>query len=75
MLSTRSGVLKRDKAKVAGQRLLARPASTGRPAENAQARIVERDDEHAIIEVRCGCGRVIQLNCTFADSPQPPSDA
>ena len=81
MLSTGSSVLKRDNAKVAGQRLLGQPASAGqsalggKPNQIAQARIVEIDGDCALIEVRCGCGNVIQLNCTLADPSQQLPDA
>lgn len=51
---------------MAGQRLLDLPATHASPSVQPQGRIVEQDDDGAIVEVTCNCGKVLHLYCKYA---------
>jgi len=36
-----------------------------------EARIVESNDEYAVIEIVCGCGSKSFVQCNFGNQPQP----
>lgn len=70
-------ILKRQEVTVAGQRRLGVSGPTPRaPSSGAQpqGRIVEQNDNGAIVEVTCGCGRVFHLHCTYAVEIAQPID-
>jgi len=49
-------------------------ASAGAPAGGSiaqEARIVESNDEYAVIEIVCGCGGKSFVQCNFGDQPSP----
>jgi hypothetical protein len=50
------------------------PASAGAPAGGSiaqEARIVESNDEYAVIEIVCGCGGKSFVQCNFGNQPSP----
>lgn len=59
-------IVRRNEAKTVGQRLLDLPAMHASSAIQSQGRIVEQDDDGAIVEVTCGCGKVLHLHCRYA---------
>jgi len=59
-------IVKRKEVKVAGQRRLDLPAPHASPSVEPQGRIVEQDDDGAIVEVTCSCGKVLHLQCKYA---------
>ena len=61
------GVIKKDSVKPTGSCLIG-PMARAAPAggDATQARIVEQDDTHAVIEVTCACGKKSYLRCNFA---------
>ncbi len=72
------GVLKKNQVKPAGARRLgasataqAKPHAAPGPRSEPQARIVQQNRAGAIVEVTCGCGEVIRLQCVFQDSDNP----
>ncbi len=62
-------VVKKHRVKVAGPRPLGRPAAGGETAAAAagrpEVRIAHTDADRAVLEVRCGCGRVIHVECRW----------
>jgi hypothetical protein len=49
-------------------------ASAGAPAGGSiaqEARIVESNDEYAVIEIVCGCGGKSFVQCNFGNQPSP----
>lgn len=60
------GVLKKDKVKEAGPRQIAPPGNVPTAPVGPNARITEQDGARSIVEVRCTCGRIIQLQCNHA---------
>jgi len=53
--------------------------SSAVPPTQPQARIIEQDETRAVVEMTCGCGRKLHLNCLFGadpsqDSPVEPSN-
>ena len=50
------------------------PASATAPAGGSmaqEARIVESNDEYAVIEIVCGCGSKSFVQCNFGNQPAP----
>ena len=72
-------LLKADAVKMAEQSVVIDPgASPGAAAGAAagqsaaqEARIVESNDEYAVIEIVCGCGGKSFVQCNFGDRPSP----
>jgi hypothetical protein len=66
-------VLKKDKVKVGGSVQLESVAggveSSSGPAGSAaqQARIVESNNEYAIIEITCSCGQKTHVQCNYSN--------
>jgi len=68
-------ILKRDAVTITGQRELGRsaPRSSGSPHRpaRAQGRIVEQNENGAIVEITCGCGEILHLHCTYGNQLDP----
>ncbi len=64
-------VLKRDKIHMAGTRCLELPEHLNADGPQPTGRIVQQNDQGAVIEVTCTCGNTFRLNCTYA----PPGGA
>ncbi|MHC4295410.1 MAG: hypothetical protein ACYSTL_07475 [Planctomycetota bacterium] len=70
------GVLKKKALKTGAPRRIgtggqsAMSPTGGAFTRSAQARIVQQNDTHAIVEVRCSCGRTIRLQCNYANQTQ-----
>jgi len=72
-------LLKADTVKMAEQSVVIDPcasaaASAGGAAGDStaqEARIVESNDEYAVIEIVCGCGGKSFVQCNFGDQPSP----
>jgi hypothetical protein len=65
-----------EQSAVVGQGVLASsaPASADAPAGDSiaqEARIVESNDEYAVIEIVCGCGGKSFVQCNFGNQPSP----
>ncbi|MBM4019091.1 MAG: hypothetical protein FJ288_12310 [Planctomycetes bacterium] len=68
-------ILKKNQVRAAGSRPIG-DAQAARSAPAApQARLVEKNDSSAVIEVRCACGRCTYIQCRWpakpAGAPQP----
>ena len=69
-------LLKADNVKMAEQSVvivpgaLAAGAAAGDSAAQ-EARIVESNDEYAVIEIVCACGGKSFVQCNFGDRPSP----
>lgn len=76
MPSSTGRILKRDEVTVSGRRHLdsPRPRTHASPSAQPQGRIVEQDNNGAIVEVTCGCGEVFHLHCTYEAPPELPAD-
>jgi len=70
-------ILKKGAARVAGACRLGTPAGARPAAGGPEARLVERHDDRAVIEVRCACGRFAYVECRWpkAAPPAPPAPA
>ncbi len=66
MPSGSTNLLKREKVKMEGQCSVGHSGAGVAPSVRPGARIVERNDNGAVIEVTCGCGEKIYLHCTYA---------
>lgn len=44
------------------------PAGKTPPTAAPQARLVEKTDTYAVIEVTCGCGQKVSVLCEYADA-------
>ena len=71
-------LLKADTVKMGEQSVVIGPgASAGAAASAAggsaaqEARIVESNDEYAVIEIVCGCGGKSFVQCNFGNQPSP----
>ena len=72
-------LLKADTIKMAEQPVVIGPgasavASAGAAAGGStaqEARIVESNDEYAVIEIVCGCGGKSFVQCNFGNQPSP----
>jgi len=67
----------------------ASPVGGNPAAAPAQARLVQKEDDHAVLEVCCPCGNVIRVECRWevpvadgqpaspetTDAPQPNKEA
>ncbi len=60
------GVLKKDEVKEAEPRQIGAAGSVPTAPVGPNARVTEQDDARSIVEVRCTCGRIIQLQCNYA---------
>jgi hypothetical protein len=72
MPPTTGRILKRQEVTVTGQRRLGvsgSPRTDSASGAEPQGRIVEQDDDGAIVEITCSCGKIFHLHCTYA--PQP----
>ena len=73
MTAAATTVLKREKVRMAGACRLgahgvpagAAPDAPGVPAGRTQGRIIQQNDDGAVVEVTCACGRTIHLYCTY----------
>jgi hypothetical protein len=66
-------IIKHHKVEITGSVLLeidttAVSESTGHAGHPAQARIIEQHADRAILEVTCGCGQVVRIQCDYAKS-------
>jgi tRNA-dihydrouridine synthase len=68
-------LLKADTVKMGEQSVVVGPgASAGAAAGDStaqEARIVESNDEYAVIEIVCGCGAKSFVQCNFGNQPSP----
>lgn len=72
-------LLKADTVKMGEQSVVVGPgasavASAGAAAGDStaqEARIVESNDEYAVIEIVCGCGGKSFVQCNFGNQPSP----
>ena len=68
-------LLKADTVKMAEQSVVIVPGSSPAAAVGGstaqEARIVESNDEYAVIEIVCGCGGKSFVQCNFGDRPSP----
>ncbi|MFW6132403.1 MAG: hypothetical protein ACOC8F_00795 [Planctomycetota bacterium] len=70
-METSRTVIKRDRVRLSGRRAIgpagarASAGEGGSPAGEPKARIVEQDQDAALIEVTCPCGRKTYLRCTY----------
>ena len=62
-----------EQSAVVGQGALASsaPASAAGGSVAQEARIVESNDEYAVIEIVCGCGSKSFVQCNFGNQPSP----
>ncbi len=73
-------ILKSNDVEVEG-RLNLDLGNAGRSAQNTghatvgitKVRILENQNEYAIMEVICSCGRKTIIRCDYSNVPQPPS--
>ncbi len=79
-------ILKSETFKVGGSRRIdltpsGRVMSAGNPSSEppapAQAHVVERHPQYAVVEVTCACGSKMYVRCDYArtaqaDAPEPP---
>ena len=42
------------------------PAAPADGAARHQARIIEQNDDHAVVEITCACGTTMRLRCDYA---------
>lgn len=74
-----SGVVKKDAVRCAEPLLLGAPAvrrDSTASRDASQARLVEQTASGALIEVTCGCGKMIKVNCLYsAPGLQSPAAA
>ena len=83
MMQTTSRIIKSGDAEVEGQFQLDldRPAQTGqKPVGAPKVRIIENQNEIAVVEVICSCGRKTVVRCEYGESAalktvQPRPDA
>lgn len=68
-------LLKADTVKMGEQSIVVgQGASAGAAAGDStaqEARIVESNDEYAVIEIVCGCGAKSFVQCNFGNQPSP----
>jgi hypothetical protein len=68
-------LLKADAVKMAEQSVVivpgASPAAAADQSAAREARIVESNDEYAVIEIVCACGGKSFVQCNFGDCPSP----
>ena len=69
-------LLKADTVKMAEQSVVVGPvasavASAAGGSTAQEARIVESNDEYAVIEIVCGCGGKSFVQCNFGNQPTP----
>ena len=82
MIKTAGRILKSNDVKLEGQfQLDVTKAGSGMPGQQVaasstpQVRVVENNPEYAVIEVTCGCGRKMSLQCDYAGTAvQGPDD-
>ncbi len=82
MATRPTGVLKKGQIRTSGPCRLGGPQAPGVTRPSAaraptQVRIVQRDEDRAVVEVRCPCGNITLIECRWAgDEPAPedPSD-
>lgn len=67
--------MKADTVKMAEQPVVVGPGASPAVADGGsaarEARIVESNDEYAVIEIVCGCGGKSFVQCNFGDRPSP----
>jgi hypothetical protein len=63
-----TGVVKKDRVRPGEPCRIGAPSAAPAPRRAAvpHARIVEKTDDRAIVEVRCGCGQVLHVECRWA---------
>ena len=64
-----SSIVKKDAVRSAEPLMVGAPAvgAAGIPAHDAgQVRLLEQTPSGALIEVRCGCGKMIKVNCLYS---------
>jgi hypothetical protein len=81
MDAEQSGLVKKDRVRITGSRALAAGAA-GAVSPAPSARIVEKNDSGAMVEVVCACGRKIHLHCRYgqlapdrAPNPEPAKES
>ena len=72
-MTQRGRIIKRDNIEITGSILLemdatALPEPHDHADHPARVRVAEQHADRAILEVTCGCGRVIQIQCDYANS-------
>ena len=63
-------VLKKEKVAEGGSVEVVPPGGAGAPSVGVacqQARIVESNDEYAVIEIVCSCGRKTSVQCNYSE--------
>jgi hypothetical protein len=60
-----TGVLKKRQVRLSDPAPLGGPGAAQAPTGQPQARLVERNDRSAIVEVRCACGRCTYVQCRW----------
>jgi len=82
MVTAAGRILKSDKVKVEGRFLLdAAQSGSDSPKQQvagsstAQVRILENNEQYAVIEVICPCGTRMSLKCEYTGAPAPAPDA
>jgi len=82
MAITAGRILKSDEVKLEGRFLLdAAQIGSDFPKQQAgasctsQVRILENQEQYAVIEVTCSCGTKTSLRCEYADTSVPAAEA
>jgi hypothetical protein len=80
MTQTITGIVKKDRVRVAEPCRIGAAAQGGAAAAGAGAmvRIARRNADHAVLEVRCACGRTTHVECRWpagapGDEPDDPT--
>jgi hypothetical protein len=67
VVESTSGILKKNQVRPAGAYAISTAAAAPPPTATAKGdvRLVEQHADHAILEVRCACGRVTYVQCRW----------
>jgi hypothetical protein len=65
MVEIPSGILKKNQVRLGGVFSADAPATAASAAAGPMARIVDLQDDYAVIEVRCECGRCAYVRCRW----------
>ncbi len=66
MTQATAGIVKKTMVRPAGSRSLGAPPRAAPTRAASRARIVELNDEAAIVEITCACGNRMLLRCEIA---------
>jgi len=80
MSKTMSHILKGETFEISGRHRIsltghpgaASQPSASQPQAQAQAHVVERHPEYAMIEVTCSCGSTMYVRCDYVQAPESP---